>query len=653
MSPQTRILISFVCLVLSGSAVPSTVFADPASDSANWSPRIQWIAKERIRATYNYSFMVPWYAEAKRMGLNAVITRLEIPNSPEQARELRRTSGDDFWMIHDLDKVQASGRAAKEQGIHLLVMVGMGASAVTIEDGFRDNPRRYNNGEDFSPLDEIYWTRVVENRFLWLADMLQGQEYQLDGFMIDPEMYAAGARHGPDVDYGDYALEQFTQATGIDLEYKSLSIAERAKLIDREGLEARYEQFQFERIKSLAARTRERVQAKVPDAILGFFIWRNTLWYRALAAGFSTPEVPCLVATESTYPGTFDDQFLNNAQQLRQQAGASVLYIPGVAMFWGKSPEYLEALAANSYHRAIHTDGYWIYAFGLLGDTPEQRRPYFDAFGATNRELIKWAESRAAGSKYESSLAARPVPIDAPPELSTRIYDIRRWQPIEPSQLSPKLPPPTGMVLRGKQIFYMKAKRGDKLALDVRTVKLGSYASPTVCQFYRPGMTSIDKPEIPPGEMRRVEVVADEEGYWACVVASLNNAFEVMPLSRSATIWPPEGDGVWLCTDLGKKKLRRCFFVVPESTESFKMQYFAEPGEPATFRLFAPDGKLAHEHVHLTEPAGNEVRVDPDVSARVWWLESENTQEDHHFSVFVPEGEVAVAARPEQLLVPD
>ena len=71
------------------------------------------------------------------------------------------------------------------------------------------NPRRFNNGKLQSPLDEIYWTRVVENRFLRVADMLSGDEYQIDGFLIDPEMYAQKGAVPGDIDYGDFALSRF------------------------------------------------------------------------------------------------------------------------------------------------------------------------------------------------------------------------------------------------------------------------------------------------------------------------------------------------------------------------------------------------------------------------------------------------------------
>ena len=619
----------------------------------HWSPRIQWIAQQRFRGAYNYSFEIPWFAEAKEAGVNAVITRLEIPNSPQQAEELRNSGGDNFWMIRDLDKVKATGKAAKQHGLHLLVMVNMGATRVTIDDGFRNNPRRYNNGTDFSPIDDIYWKRVIENRLLWLADTLDDNSCQLDGFMIDPEMYGAGARHGPDIDYGDFAMRQFTEAIDIKLDFESLSIAERARSIDYKQLTDRFRQFQFERLRSLSQQTRERLQAKIPDAIMGFFVWRNTLWYQAVAAGFSTPEVPCVVATESTYPGTFDDLFLSYTQQVRDQAEVPILFIPGVATFGGNSTEYLTAIAANSYHRAIHTEGYWIYAFGLFGDTADQRRPYLQAFTKTNRELEQWTMARQQGRAYQSILEPTPVPLDIPVELYSRIVDVRRWRPLTPDELPADPPAATPLVLRGKQTFFIQAKRGQKLSMDIRTVKLGSYTAPTICRFFRPDMTSMDTPQIPPGEQRQVEVIADVDGFWACVVGSLNNAFEVTPLSTTAAIWPTQEDGVWACSSNQTKLPRRFFFVVPDRVENFTVNFFAEPTEPATFRLFHPDGQLLKEHIRLTELATDDVRVDPDMKARVWWIETDNAVEDHTFSVIVPGGRYVVAARPEQLLIPD
>lgn len=624
-----------------------------ATPTSNWSPKIQWIAKERFRGAYSYSCELSYFPEAQRAGVNAIITRLEIPNTPKQAKELRSATNSDFWMLRDLDKVKATGRAAKEHQIHLFVMVNMGASPVTIDDGFRNNARRYNNGTDFSPIDDIYWTRVVENRLLWLADMLAGSDCQVDGFMIDPEMYAAGARHGPDIDYGDFAMREFTQATGIEFAFESLTIAERIRLINRKQLASQYRQFQFNRLQALAQQTREKLQAKVPDAIMGFFIWRNILWYQAVAAGFSTPRVPCLVGTESTYPGTFDELFLQEAQQKRKQAAVPILYIPGVAVLGGKSPEYLAAIAANSYHRAIHTDGYWIYSFALFGDKPAERKPYLDVFTTTNRELDRWARARATGASYQTTLSAGPVPIDVPAKLYEQIFDVRRWRPLTAEELPKNPPQSTALVLRGKHTFFIRAQRGDKLAMNVRTIQLGNYTSPTACQFFRPDMTSIQTPQIPPGENKRIEVVADVKGFWACVVGSLNNAYEVTPLSKTAAIWAPDDDALWACASPASSQPQRFFFAIPNDVEQFTIQYFSEPTEPATFRLFDPDGKLLHEHVRLTKLASHEVHVDPGIKARAWWVETDQAAEDHFFRVITDSGKCAVAARPEQLLLPD
>lgn len=615
------------------------------------SPKLEWIRTERFRGGYNYCADPEWFPEAEAAGLNAVISRLEIANDPSGDEEIDdeypegRTPPSTLrcWRL-----VRPTSRAAKHSGLHFLYMCDYAQDWANINDGLRDNPRRCNNGERPSPVDDVYWTRVIEQRFVRVAQMLQGEQYQIDGFLIDSETYGFGGGSPGGVDYGDFALGRFVQQTGADLQFEGLSIPERRELIADRGLEQKLRDFQVERIREMAQRTRERVQALVPDAILGFFLWKNQPWYRGVAAGFSTPEVPCWVGPESTYPGAFDEQFLRYAEEVRAQARVPILFCPGLRYGYenGQVPRtFLEVLPGNLYHRAINTAGYWFWALHRMGATPQDRRPFLEALRTVNTELDRYA---AAGGDYESPLQPAPLPVERPAHLQQLLTEAPQWQPL-PAEAIPDDPPePTGLVLRGMHTFVARAEPGETLAIDVRNLRLGRYTAGSAVSFFRPDGSRAAQAHIDLGQQARVEHEADAAGPWVMAVTAHNNAWWAMPQSATAALFAP--DRIHLCDhDKGPSASSRLFFYVPRATQQFTLVMGASEAEPATFRLFRPDGETLCEHVRIVEQV--EQSVEPEgLGGRVWWVEATDAAEDHWMRLEgIPN---IVAAEPEQLLVP-
>jgi len=154
------------------SVLPALSAAAPpvaASGRLPLSPRLAWVRREKIRAGYNYNPPVAYFALAKKCGLNAIISRLEIANSDAGDVALRRRlepGAPTPAALVSYDLIQASAGRARQLGMHWFFMINLGAARANIDDGFRNNPRRYNNGRLFAPTDDIYWTRVTENRFL-------------------------------------------------------------------------------------------------------------------------------------------------------------------------------------------------------------------------------------------------------------------------------------------------------------------------------------------------------------------------------------------------------------------------------------------------------------------------------------------------------
>lgn len=613
------------------------------------SPRLSWVRTEGFRCGYNYCAPLDWYPRAKACGMNGIISRLEIANDPagDEAISDRYAETDRMpdavrcWRL-----VRPSSRAARDNGLRFFYMLNLGGSRGNIDDGLRDNPRRFSNGKLFSPLDGTYWTRVVENRFLRVADMLAGEEYQIDGFLIDPEMYAEGGATPGDIDYGDFALSQFVEATGVELGFAGLSIKDRQALVAERGLRDRLYEFEFGRIRALAQRTREKLQAKVPDAIVGFFLWRPVLWYKAVAAGFSTPEVPCFVGPESTYPGAFDDQFLAYRDEVRRQAGVPILFVPGLRFGFenGAVPtEFLKVLPGNLYHRSINTEGYWFWALGRLGRTDEERAPFVGVLKTVNRELDRYF---ASGGTYESPLQPAPLPLERPANLQKLLIDARAWQPVPEEALPDDDPGPTGVTLRGLHTFAARAQEGDDLTFRIANVPLGPYTAPTACTFYRPDGSALPQQDVPLRQSATVTQRADAGGTWVVAITSHNNAFWVLPQAESCVL--VSADRFSLCKPRGPEGLNRLFFYVPQATDSFRIEMIASEAEPATSRVFDGAGKLRFER-RATQPLVQ--AFEPGSQAgKVWWIETSEVAEDHALRLVGIAN--IVAAQAEQLLLP-
>ncbi len=607
-------------------------------------PSLDWVRSEGFRMGYNYKAPLDWYARAKACGMNGIISRLEIANDPSGDEELPENAGGDARSCWEM--VRPSSRLAKQHGLRFLYMLNLGGSRGNIDDGYRDNPRRFNNGRLFSPIDEIYWTRVVEDRFLRVADMLDGDEYQIDGFLIDPEMYAENGAVPADIDYGDYALTEFAAASGEALEFEGLTIPERAKLIDDRGLTEDLYDFEFERIRDLAIATREKLQARVPDAIMGTFLWHDHLWFKAVVAGLSTPRVPCFVGPESTYPGSYDDQFLAHRDNIREQAGVPIFCVPGLRYGYEDGDareEFLKVLPGNLYARSTATEGYWFWALTRLGETDEERKPFIDVLSQVNGELDRYA---AAPTTYESALKPAPLPVGRPRNLQELLVGARGWFAIPDDALPADDPGPAGMGLRGMHAFAIRADEGESMRLRVQNVRLGTYTAPTACTFYRPDGSALAQVDVALGTRATLEQTADPGGVWVAGITSHNNAFWILPEARRCVM---ASDGPFgLCKTRGGEDLSRFFFYVPRGTDGFEIDMISSQAEAATFSVFRPDGERIYQE-RITETTRESFAADDD-AGKIWWLETSDVVEDHGLELHgIPN---LIAARADQLLAP-
>ena len=645
MHKSLGLLAILACLLLADARAADHDFGQAAE--ARLGPAHQWIVKEKFRASYNYAAPPELYERAKAIGLNAIVSRLDIACDPAND-----TSGSAKLC---LDLIQPSSARAKELGLHWFYMLNPAAFALTVSEGFKDNPRRLNNGTVFAPTDDIYWQRTIEGRFLRVARMLQGDRYQIDGFMFDPELYALGGATPGDVDYGDFAMGQFVAARKLDFDFQKLSIGARVAWINKQGLADELERFQFDKLKALAEQTRLRIHEIHPDALFGTLLSYDSLWFRAVAAGFSTPDKPFIMMAERTYAGEYAESFLEFQDGVRRGVGVPILFVPGVMLTTYATNvsaeadnERMQVLPANVYHRAIRSQGYWVYYLGRLEAEPAAG--LFETLTTTvNPELDRYLASPSP--EYVSQLEPAPIPAGVPQHVQSTLLDARAWQPV-PREAWPANPPPaTAHSLRNLHTYVAVAKQGETLEFDVAHGQVGRYLSPVTVVAIRPDYSMVPFDPIHPGNSRTIRIKIDQPGAWVIVVSSGSNAAIVSCNSPRTVLFYDEPtvqpQFVWAWNN--SPAVRRYFFYVPQGTKEFGFVPGSSKQEPATFRLFDPQGQVLAEDVQLDGSPTHTIDA-TKLAGKVCWIETSDVQEDAFFKlVGIPN---IYAASPEQLVAP-
>ena len=144
-----------------------------------------WIEQEKIRGYWNAP--VDLIAPLQEAGFSTLFQRLEISLDP-QLRENAIVYEDRTFHDEEADTLKSS-RLAKTLGLHCFHVLDPAPVELVPAAGFKHNPRRFHDGKLPCPLDKVFWDRVMTDRFMYIIDLLAGPEYQLDGLLIDPEMY--------------------------------------------------------------------------------------------------------------------------------------------------------------------------------------------------------------------------------------------------------------------------------------------------------------------------------------------------------------------------------------------------------------------------------------------------------------------------------
>jgi hypothetical protein len=601
---------------------------------------IAWVYRDKIRMGWSPSDLKQ-YSLMTKAGMNAVMPREEL----DVSIDYDASKADTPLSKNDAEIISAicdSSRVAKETGLHYFHCLNLAAQAQTYQTGFQDNPARYNDGTLPSPVDPVYWNRVIMNRVSRVLDLLKDQKtYALDAIIIDPEMYALGGGLPGNPDYGKYAFETFLHEIKRELPGGINNVEGREKWIAGQGLQNEYKKWQFDRIKSFGRQLEQMVHKRRPSLILGYIIYEDKMWFHAMAAGLSTPQHPVFIGPENTYSGVMDDRMIAYFQQIRNDVKVPTMLVPGVMMGLDHDQiphEFLQVVPGNVYQRCQFSEGYWVYAIYNFGDTAEQQTPFFNALKKIDNALDQQAQT---GKPVD--LKAAPIPVPKPPGFVELLKDASNWKPV-PDNVPKAKQPYAPAKLRGSFALLFWPHPKQSLQLSLSALQLGVYLDQLDATLFDQEGNIIWKDFSPIGRPLEVKSPPSTEKVIGGIVGAGWNAFSIGSANCPMTIVPQE----FLTVNAQRAFAGRFYFYVPENRDSFQIVLQGDPGEYVDYTLYDPENQPVLSLKQLKATRTEDVKV---TKSGVWCIEVDNAVDDAGVKL---EGIPNVfALRPQDVMIPE
>jgi hypothetical protein len=579
---------------------------------------IDWVYRDKIRMGWSPA-RLDQYALMKQAGMNAVMPRheLDVASQYDPKNAATPLSPNDATIIAE---IRDGSREAHKLGLHYFHCLNLAAQAQTYTAGFENNPARYNDGKLPSPVDEVYWQRVIVDRVRRVLDLLDDQnQYALDAIIIDPEMYAFGGALPGEPDYGAYAFETFFRDTGKTLPAeKPTTVENRRAWMAQNGLQNKFENWQFARIEKFGRDLEKMVHARRPNLILGYIIYEDKMWFHAMAKGLSTPELPVFIGPETTYSGVMDERMISYLQQIRDEVKTPTLLVPGVmiGLEHNKVPqEFLNVVSGNIYQRTRYSEGYWVYAIYNFGDTPEQQKPFFDALKKANDALDFQAETGKL-----ADLPAAPIPVPKPANFDRVLAEAPHWK-VLPAGIAAAKQPYAPAKLRGSFALMLWPRKPQPATLTVKAIQLGAYLDQCDVALFDQAGAMIWKDFSPIGRALKIEAPDTKSDVIGCVVGAGWNAFAIEDSNCPLMIAPED----FLSVNAQRSLAGRFYFYVPADCKNFKLTMQGEGGEYADFTVFDAANKTVLEEKQLSARTTREI---PVTQAGVWCVEINNVIDD-------------------------
>lgn len=633
-----QICFCFVMVIFMG-ILATTCVAKPADVDSS----IAWVYRDKIRMGWSPAQLEQYHRMAAA-GMNAVMPReeLDVSVTYDASKADIPLSENDAQII---EAIRDSSRLARQTGLHYFHCLNLAAQAQTYQIGFQDNPARYNDGNLPSPVDPVYWNRVIMNRVSRVLDLLQDQRtYALDAIIIDPEMYALNGGLPGDPDYGRYAFETFLKegkykTPGINVN----DVTSRKEWLEQQGLSREYETWQFNRIKSFGRELEQMVHKRRPSLILGYIIYEDKMWFHAMAAGLSTPQHPVFIGPENTYSGVMDNRMIAYFQQIRHEVKVPALLVPGVMMGLdhGRVPhEFLQAVSGNVYQRCRFSEGYWVYAIYNFGTTDAEQKPFFDAL-----QKIDDALDEQSRTGRIADLKAAPLPVPKPPGFDRLLMDARSWKPVPAGTLSANLPEAPAK-LRGNFALLLWPQPKWQPSLSLTAIQLGVYLDQCDVTLFDQNGQLIWKDFAPIGRTTELKPPETPSEILGCMVGAGWNAFAIENTNCPMMIAPED----FLIVNPEPGLAGRFYFYVPADCASFKVTVQGIPGEFADYTLYDAANQPA---LHLANLQATETREVKVTKPGVWCIEVNNVTVWSGSAGFKLEGLPNLfALRPENVRIP-
>ncbi len=535
-----------------------------------------WIGREKIRAGWIYhGDGIEQIARFRKHGLNTLVTSAHnLDVFAEWARESRRAGMRLFGVINfSFDAKKAGMRQA---------VFGNGYESVVA-----------------CPTDEAFWQEQMIDKAVALAKDGMSPEKETAGILIDFELYAnqdkGGEIYYTNACYCNHCFGAFLKSAGVEAAPDSVAFAERVKWLKDSNLFENYHPFLQKKVRALAAKMREAVEAVRKDFFLGFYPKPHNWMLVGTAQGLGSPTRPMILWSTDTYGGGGPDKVPDNWREELRKQDIHSYYCAGMLLRMYSAAN----LAANMYLASMKGNGYWLFTVHTLCIPEEaQSGDYYLAAGApqdylreirrANDELDKFAADR----NHKTALGF----VEEPVRYRNVGYDIARFKTpdlADRSEAAPGTPVPLEpLPLMGAQYLLMVLREGQDVDVrfDVARNKSGdvwgvAYAvKPLV-----PGTSdALLHGKMPPGEVHALRFTARKAGlhtvvlspgyYGRCTVTESNVPF-ALSTQRTLEMARPGG---------------KVYFFVPAGLEDFELSAHCKWGlGAARLTVSKPDGTEA------------------------------------------------------------
>ncbi len=225
-----------------------------------------------------------------------------------------------------------------------------------------------------SPVDDVYWTRVVEDVAVAVANL--SLNYPISGVLWDIEYYGADVWKVPEsyhyYSFDRLAVELFANETGRDI--PSIPGSERHDWLESRGLVEDYKRWQEDAVYRMARRTRNKVRAINPELHLGTLGFEDDCWFHlAILKGFSAQDQPVTTWHQDTYYGGYKTGKIDYNHEVFVERGINGKVIPGL---WTYDQDPF-GLLQNMAFAMRYNGTFWIYesggSYARLGAKDEYR----------------------------------------------------------------------------------------------------------------------------------------------------------------------------------------------------------------------------------------------------------------------------------------